>query len=83
MGEVAHHGGQGTSQGPHVGARPAPARCGRLRRQRLDEGFIVALTGSIMTMPGLGKAPAAHKIDVLEDGTIVGPVWAPSTPAPR
>ena len=35
-------------------------------------GFIVALTGSIMTMPGLGKAPAAHKIDVLEDGTIVG-----------
>ncbi len=35
-------------------------------------GFIVALTGSIMTMPGLGKTPAAHKIDVLEDGTIVG-----------
>ena len=35
-------------------------------------GFIVALTGSIMTMPGLGKAPAAHKIDVLEDGTITG-----------
>ena len=35
-------------------------------------GFIVALTGSIMTMPGLGKAPAAHKIDVLEDVTIVG-----------
>ena len=35
-------------------------------------GFIVALTGSIMTMPGLGKTPAAHKIDVLEDGTITG-----------
>ena len=35
-------------------------------------GFIVALTGSIMTMPGLGKAPAAHKIDVMEDGTITG-----------
>ena len=35
-------------------------------------GFIVALTGDIMTMPGLGKAPAAHKIDVMEDGTITG-----------
>ena len=35
-------------------------------------GFVVALTGSIMTMPGLGKAPAAHKIDVMEDGTITG-----------
>ncbi len=35
-------------------------------------GFIVALTGSIMTMPGLGKAPAAHKIDVDEKGVISG-----------
>ena len=35
-------------------------------------GFVVALTGDIMTMPGLPKAPAAEKIDVLEDGTIVG-----------
>lgn len=35
-------------------------------------GFIVALTGSIMTMPGLPKVPAAEKIDVLPDGTIVG-----------
>ena len=35
-------------------------------------GFGVALTGSIMTMPGLGKTPAAHKIDVMEDGTITG-----------
>ena len=35
-------------------------------------GFAVALTGSIMTMPGLGKTPAAHKIDVMEDGTITG-----------
>ncbi len=32
----------------------------------------VALTGSIMTKPGLGKTPAAHKIDVMEDGTITG-----------
>ena len=35
-------------------------------------GFVVALTGSIMTMPGLPKVPAANKIDIEEDGTIVG-----------
>ncbi len=35
-------------------------------------GFIVALTGSIMTMPGLGKNPAAFKIDVDENGVISG-----------
>ncbi|MBR6184975.1 MAG: formate--tetrahydrofolate ligase [Clostridia bacterium] len=35
-------------------------------------GFIVALTGDIMTMPGLPKAPAAEKIDVDENGRITG-----------
>ena len=35
-------------------------------------GFIVVLTGDIMTMPGLPKVPAAEKIDVLDDGKIVG-----------
>lgn len=35
-------------------------------------GFIVALTGSIMTMPGLPKIPAAEKIDVLPNGKIIG-----------
>jgi len=35
-------------------------------------GFIVALTGDIMTMPGLPKVPAANNIDILEDGEIVG-----------
>ena len=35
-------------------------------------GFIVALTGDIMTMPGLPKVPAAEKIDVDENGTISG-----------
>ena len=34
-------------------------------------GFLVVLTGDIMTMPGLPKVPAAEKIDVFEDGTIV------------
>ena len=35
-------------------------------------GFLVALTGDIMTMPGLPKVPAAEKIDVDEDGKITG-----------
>ena len=35
-------------------------------------GFLVALTGDIMTMPGLPKVPAAEKIDVDEDGRITG-----------
>lgn len=35
-------------------------------------GFIVALTGTIMTMPGLPKVPSAAKIDIHEDGTIEG-----------
>ena len=35
-------------------------------------GFVVCLTGNIMTMPGLPKKPAAENIDVCEDGRIVG-----------
>ncbi len=35
-------------------------------------GFVVALTGAIVTMPGLPKKPAAFEIDVNEDGKIVG-----------
>ncbi len=35
-------------------------------------GFVVALTGDIMTMPGLPKSPAAERIDVDEDGKITG-----------
>ena len=35
-------------------------------------GFIVALTGDIMTMPGLPKVPAAEKIDIDENGVISG-----------
>ncbi len=35
-------------------------------------GFLVVLTGDIMTMPGLPKSPAAERIDVTEDGKIVG-----------
>ena len=35
-------------------------------------GFVVAITGTIMTMPGLPKVPAAEAIDVDDDGNIVG-----------
>ena len=35
-------------------------------------GFIVALTGEIMTMPGLPRVPAAERIDVDENGKISG-----------
>jgi formate--tetrahydrofolate ligase len=35
-------------------------------------GFVVLVTGDIMTMPGLPKAPAAHRIDVDDDGRVVG-----------
>ena len=35
-------------------------------------GFLVALTGDILTMPGLPKVPSAEKIDVDENGKITG-----------
>ncbi|MBO4863083.1 MAG: formate--tetrahydrofolate ligase [Eubacterium sp.] len=35
-------------------------------------GFVVAIAGAIMTMPGLPKSPAAERIDVLDSGEIVG-----------
>ncbi|MGM9636566.1 MAG: formate--tetrahydrofolate ligase [Eubacteriales bacterium] len=35
-------------------------------------GFVVVLTGAIMTMPGLGKTPAAYTIDIDDDGNITG-----------
>ena len=45
-----------------------------VREVRVSAGadFVVCLTGSIMTMPGLPKVPAAEHIDVLDDGRIVG-----------
>ena len=35
-------------------------------------GFIVCLTGQMVTMPGLSKAPAAYSIDITDDGKITG-----------
>lgn len=45
-----------------------------VRELRLNAGarFVVALTGDIMTMPGLPKVPAAHGMDIASDGTITG-----------
>ena len=39
---------------------------------RTGAGFIVVLTGKIMTMPGLPRVPAAEEIDVDENGKIIG-----------
>ncbi len=44
----------------------------RSMRVSAGAGFVVALTGDIMTMPGLPKVPAAENIDVDENGTISG-----------
>jgi len=58
-----------------------PSKLGRPRnfhitvrefRLSVGAGFIVALTGEVMTMPGLPKKPAALQMDVTEDGTIKG-----------
>jgi formate--tetrahydrofolate ligase len=58
-----------------------PKRVGRpegftitVRELRLaaGAGFVVALTGEMMTMPGLPREPAAHKVHLLPDGTIRG-----------
>ena len=39
---------------------------------KIGAGFLVALTGDILTMPGLPKKPAALQMDILDDGTITG-----------
>ncbi|HAI87569.1 MAG TPA: formate--tetrahydrofolate ligase, partial [Firmicutes bacterium] len=41
-------------------------------RASAGAGFLVALTGDVMTMPGLPKTPAAEGVDIDEDGKIVG-----------
>jgi formate--tetrahydrofolate ligase len=44
----------------------------RSARLSAGAGFVVALTGDIMTMPGLGRTPAAEHIDVEPDGRVIG-----------
>lgn len=53
----------GRPEGFHVNVREAYVSAGA--------GFVVVITGSIMTMPGLPKTPAAERVDVV-DGKIVG-----------
>jgi formate--tetrahydrofolate ligase len=41
-------------------------------RASVGAGFVYPICGAMRTMPGLGASPAAHRIDLLPDGTIVG-----------
>jgi formate--tetrahydrofolate ligase len=61
------------SDDPNLLGRPTDYEL-TVREVRLSAGagFIVALTGEIMTMPGLPKVPAAEKIDIDAQGTISG-----------
>ena len=60
------------SDNPDLKGRPTGWKL-TVREVRVSAGagFIVALTGEVMTMPGLPKVPAADSIDILEDGTIL------------
>jgi formate--tetrahydrofolate ligase len=61
--------------GFELGGRGAPSEFTvpvRELRAYTGAGWIVALCGSMMTMPGLPASPAAHRIDVDGDGRIVG-----------
>ncbi len=61
------------SDDPNLLGAPAGFRIAvRNLKVSAGAGFIVALTGEIMTMPGLPKVPAAEKIDVDENGVITG-----------
>ncbi|NLN14915.1 MAG: formate--tetrahydrofolate ligase [Tissierellia bacterium] len=61
------------SDDPTLLARPEGFRI-TVRDIRVSNGagFLVALTGDIMTMPGLPKVPAANKLDILPSGEIIG-----------
>ena len=61
------------SDNPALLGRPSGFRVTiRMIRLSAGAGFVVALAGEIMTMPGLPKVPAAEKIDVDETGRISG-----------
>lgn len=61
------------SDNPKLLGRPSNFNI-TVKEVRVSNGasFIVVLTGDIMTMPGLPKVPAAEKMDILDDDTIVG-----------
>ncbi len=61
------------SDNPALLGRPCGFRITvRDARVSAGAGFVVALTGEIMTMPGLPKVPAAEKMDIDDQGTITG-----------
>ena len=61
------------SDNPVLLGRPAGFRITvRELRASCGAGFVVALTGNILTMPGLPKVPAAMGMDITEDGVITG-----------
>ena len=61
------------SDNPALLGRPAGFRITvREMRASCGAGFVVALTGNILTMPGLPKVPAAMGMDITEDGVITG-----------
>ena len=61
------------SDNPALLGRPASFRITvRELRASCGAGFVVALTGNILTMPGLPKTPAAMGMDITEDGVITG-----------
>ena len=61
------------SDNPALLGRPAGFRITvRELRASCGAGFVVALTGNILTMPGLPKMPAAMGMDITEDGVITG-----------
>lgn len=61
------------SDNPVLLARPSGFKI-TVREVKVSNGagFIVVLTGNVMTMPGLPKKPAAERMDINEDGSIVG-----------
>ena len=61
------------SDNPALLGRPAGFRITvRELRASCGAGFVVALTGNVLTMPGLPKVPAAMGMDIAEDGAITG-----------
>ncbi|MFK7740905.1 MAG: formate--tetrahydrofolate ligase [Planctomycetota bacterium] len=61
------------SHDPKLKGRPSGFRFQvRDARVAVGAGFVYPLAGSIMTMPGLGKSPAGHQMDIDENGDVVG-----------
>jgi formate--tetrahydrofolate ligase len=61
------------SHDPALKGRPTGYRFKvRDARVAVGAGFVIPLAGEIMTMPGLGKSPGGARIDIDQDGNVVG-----------